>query len=96
MALTKKEVEHIAHLARLNVSDAELDRYAEQLSGILSYVEQLQKVNTDSVESTAQVTGLENVMRNDVIEQVNGDVIKKSIALAPESEDNLIKAKAVF
>jgi len=94
--LSKDEVKHIAHLARLGLTDEEIAKYAKQLSSILDYVEQLKEVNTDGVEPTAQVTGLENVMRDDVIENCDPQVMKKIIELAPEHEDNLIKTKSVF
>ena len=96
MSLTKKEVKHIAHLARLGLTDQEVEKYTTQLSSILEYVEQLQKVNTDGVEPTAQVTGLENVMREDKIEEFDKADREKMIKLAPDSEDNLIKTKSVF
>ena len=96
MALTKKEVEHIALLGRLKLTDAENEKFSHQLSSILEYVEQLQQVNTDGVAVTSQVTGLENVMRPDVLEQCDDATIKKALALAPETEDNLIKTRSVF
>ena len=96
MALTKKEVEHIALLARLKITDEEVEKFSHQLSQILEYVEQLQQVNTDGVELTAQVTGLENILRDDVVDQCDGGTIKKTLALAPETEDDLIKARSVF
>ncbi|OGY42872.1 MAG: asparaginyl/glutamyl-tRNA amidotransferase subunit C [Candidatus Buchananbacteria bacterium RIFCSPHIGHO2_01_FULL_39_14] len=94
--LSKDEVKHIAHLARLGLTEAELEKYAEQISAILDYVSQLKEVDTTGVEATAQVTGLENVMRPDVIENCDSKTMKKLIELAPESEDNLVKTKSVF
>ncbi len=96
MALSKKEVEHIALLARLGLTEAEKEKFAKQLSSILDYVEQLKEVETEGIEPTAQVTGLENVMRPDVIEKCPKEIMKKLIELAPESEDNLVKTKSVF
>ena len=96
MALTKKEVEHIALLGRLKLTDEEIEKFSHQLSSILEYVEQLQQVNTDGVEPTAHVTGLENVMRPDKVDQWEGKTIKKSLALAPETEDDLVKTRSVF
>ena len=94
MKLTKQEVEKIAKLSRLELSDSEKEKYAEQLSAVLEYVGKLEKVNTDNVEMTAQVTGLENVYRDDKVKQV--DYQKELIKQAAESEDNLIKTKSVF
>jgi len=96
MALTQEQVKHIALLARLGLSEEEIEKYSQQLSSILDYVEQLKKVDTEGVEPTAQVTGLENVMRDDVIETAEKEVRDKLIEVAPESEDNLVKTRSVF
>ena len=96
MALTKQDVEHIARLARLGLTEEEKEKFVTQLSSILDYVEQLKEVNTDGIEPTAQVTGLENIYREDKIEIFKAESRKKLIEQAPASEDNLIKAKAVF
>ncbi|MDX9892825.1 MAG: Asp-tRNA(Asn)/Glu-tRNA(Gln) amidotransferase subunit GatC [Patescibacteria group bacterium] len=96
MALTRDEVKHIAHLARLRLNDEEVERYTTQLSAILEYVEQLQAVDTTGVEPTAQVTGLENVTRLDEIKKLTSEEMKEIITAAPDSEDNLVKTKSVF
>lgn len=72
MALTRAQVQHIAKLARLALTDAEVDKFTGQLTTILEYVEQLNEVDTDGVVPTAQVTGLKNVMRDDVVEDFLG------------------------
>ena len=92
--LSKKEVEKIAKLARLDLSETELDTYAEQLSAILGYVSQLNEVDTENVEITTQVTGLSNIMREDIIESF--DNTEELVNMAPEHKNNLIKVKAVF
>jgi len=96
MKLNKKEVEHIALLARLGLNDDEIEKYSTQLSSILEYVEQLKEVETEGVEPTAQVTGLENVMRSDVVEVNEPATMKKLVESAPRHEDNLVKTKSVF
>jgi len=96
MALSKQEIEHIALLARLGLTEEEKEKYAQQLSSILDYVELLKEVKTDGVEPTAQVTGLENVMRDDAIDDCDKETRDKLIKLAPESEDDLIKTRSVF
>lgn len=67
--LTKDQVRHIAKLARLNLSDAEVEKFSGELTSILSYVDMLQEVDTANVEPTAQVTGQTNVLRNDRIRE---------------------------
>ena len=63
--LTKKQVEHVAKLARLGLTEKERKKFQKELSAILDFVEKLKQVKTDKVEPTAQVTDLENVSRPD-------------------------------
>lgn len=65
MKLTKEQVQHIAKLARLHLTDEEVDRYAEQLTSILTYVDVLKELDTSSVKETSQVTGLSLMPRED-------------------------------
>jgi aspartyl-tRNA(Asn)/glutamyl-tRNA(Gln) amidotransferase subunit C len=94
MKLSKQEVEKIAKLSRLELTDEEKDKFAGQMSAVLDYVGKLEEVNTENVDMTAQVTGLENVYRDDKVDQC--DFQKELIKQAAESEDNLIKTKSVF
>lgn len=96
MAISKEEVEKIALLARLGLTEEEKEIFSKQLSSILDYVEQLKEVKTDGVEPTAQVTGLENVYREDEIEASDKDTRDKLLKQAPVTKDDLIKSKAVF
>jgi aspartyl-tRNA(Asn)/glutamyl-tRNA(Gln) amidotransferase subunit C len=96
MKLTKKEIEHIANLARLDLTDEEFKKYGEQLSGVLSYIEQLQEVDTTDVEPTAQVTGLENVMREDRAEDWQENEKERALGESPEIEEGQIKVKRVL
>ena len=94
-ALTKEEVAHVAHLARLDVTDAELEKYTEQLSAILDYVDQLSEVNTDGIEPLAQTTGLVNVLQQDA---EAADMVSREdfLAGAPAAEPPYVKVKAVL
>lgn len=65
--LTADQVRHIAKLARLNLSDAEVEKYTTELTSILQYIDMLSEVDTTGVEPTAQVTGQVNSLRPDVI-----------------------------
>jgi aspartyl-tRNA(Asn)/glutamyl-tRNA(Gln) amidotransferase subunit C len=65
MKLTLEEVEHIAELARIKLTDAEMARYAEQLSEILDYAARLQSVDTSGISPTARVITTGNVLRED-------------------------------
>lgn len=61
----KIDVKHVAKLANLPLTEEETEKFGDQLSSILDYVEQLKKVDTTGVEETSQVTGLENILRTD-------------------------------
>jgi aspartyl-tRNA(Asn)/glutamyl-tRNA(Gln) amidotransferase subunit C len=66
MKITRKEIEHIALLARLSLSEEEKDLFGSQLSSILDYVEKLNELDTKHIEPTSHVLPLNNVMRDDV------------------------------
>ena len=65
-ALMKINVTHVAKLANLTIKDNEKEKFESQLSEVLDYVKKLDEVNTENVEPTSQVTGLENVLREDI------------------------------
>ncbi len=66
MKITKQEVEHVASLARLELSEQEKEVLTDQLSNILTYVEQLNELDTRGVEPTSHVLDINNVMRDDI------------------------------
>ena len=96
MKLKSDEINHIAQLARLGLTNEEKERMATQLSAILDYLDQLKEVDTSDINPTAQVTGLENVMRDDEIERIDSETRKGLLDSAPETENDLVKSKAVF
>jgi len=65
--LNAEQVRHIAKLARLNLNDAEVEKYATELTSILKYIDMLQEVDTKGVDATAQVNGRTNSLREDSI-----------------------------
>jgi len=72
--IDEKLVRHIAYLARIGIEDAEVRKFAEELRGILSYVEELKKVNVTGVEPIAQITGATDATRADAPVQDGGVV----------------------
>lgn len=85
MRISKQEVEHVALLARLELSEAEVDQYTEQLNSILVYAEKLQKLDTSDVNPTAHAVQLFNVLRPD---EVNDSMTQKeALSNAPKAED---------
>lgn len=90
--LSKDDVKHIAKLARLKLSDDEIGKFSGQLSDILKYVEQLEEVDTDGVEETSQVTGLQNVTQSDDIEKkCSGDELLACSPLPKERKQIRVK-----
>ena len=96
MKLTKEEIKHIADLARLELTEAELKKYGSQLSDVLNYIDQLKEVDTTDIEPTAQITGLENAWREDEKSDWREIEIEEALKQAPELEDGQIKVKRVL
>lgn len=96
MKLSIQDIEKIADLARLELTAEEKTMYAEQLSTVFSYMDLLNAVDTTGIPETCQVTGLQDVVREDVVVQADLDVRKKLIASFPAQEANLLKVQAVF
>lgn len=93
MALTRDQVAHVAKLARLRFTDAELDRFAHQLSDILAYAEQVSALATEDVPPTSHALPLRNVFREDEV----GESLPQAKALqtAPESEQDRFKVPRI-
>lgn len=94
MSITLKDVEHVANLARLNLSDTEKEKFTEQLNAILKYAEKLNELDTENVEPTSHVLPITNVMREDVTKE--SLPIEKVLLNAPDEEDGQIKVPAVL
>ncbi|HAO20370.1 MAG: asparaginyl/glutamyl-tRNA amidotransferase subunit C [Desulfobacteraceae bacterium IS3] len=85
MKITKDEVLHVAKLARLNLSDSSVDKFATQIGTILDYIDMLKQVNTDGIKPTSHAISLNNAFREDVQKQhLDRDA---ALANAPEKED---------
>jgi aspartyl-tRNA(Asn)/glutamyl-tRNA(Gln) amidotransferase subunit C len=94
MKLSREEVLHIARLARVALTEAEITRMSEQLSNLLEHFEVLQQVDTEGVPPTAQSVELRSVMRDDLVEPSLPP--EDVLANAPRSEDDCFKIKAVL
>ena len=95
MALTKDDVKHIAKLARLGLSEAEVEKFQEQRSGILEHAKMLEEIDTTNVEPIAQITGLRNVSFKDEVKhcEVKAELLEQS---PMDKQDGMIKVKNVF
>ena len=80
--LTAEQVRHIAKLARLRLSDAEVEKFAKEMTSILGYVDLLKEVDTANVPATAQVTGQVNTFREDSV-HMNGTAPDTLLACSP-------------
>jgi aspartyl-tRNA(Asn)/glutamyl-tRNA(Gln) amidotransferase subunit C len=92
--LSRSDVEHVAHLARLHLTDDEIDRMQTQLSNILEAIETLRDVDTSQVGPTASVIALENVMRED--EARPGLAREAALANAPLRDDPFLRVPTVL
>src|SRR4051812_24689971 len=90
--LTREDVLKLAQLARLDLSEAEVEEFSQELSEILQYVEQLSDVDVKGLKPTNQVTGLTNVTRDDEVKDY-GYKPKDLLKNVPEVEDDQIKVK---
>lgn len=80
----------MAQLARLSLSDEEVEEFSKELSDILQYVEQLQQVDISGLKPTNQVTGLVNVMRDDKVRDY-GYAPRDLLKNVPATQDDMIK-----
>lgn len=92
--LTKEQVKHVARLAGLTLSKKEIAKFQKQLSDILDYVAQLDEVDTSKAEPTSQVTGLENVFRDDTTTPSLSQ--EEVLSGAKEKHNNFFKIKGIF
>jgi aspartyl-tRNA(Asn)/glutamyl-tRNA(Gln) amidotransferase subunit C len=94
MAVTIKEVEHIAKLAKLEFTDTEKEKFTHQLNQILEYVEQMNKLDTSNVEPLSHVIELSNVFRADEVKQ--GVSTEEALKNAPSKTEEFFKVPKVI
>ena len=93
--ITNDDVRHLAQLSSLQMSDAEVESLRADIEKIINYINQLDKLDTDGVEPTYQLTGLQNVWRDDEI--IDSSVSRRQLlALAAEQSDNCVKVPKVL
>lgn len=85
MKITKEEVRHVAELARLDIDEADLDRFARDLGNILEHAEKLGQVDTAGVEPTSHAVEISNAFREDLVgEHLDNE---EAVENAPEAEE---------
>lgn len=92
--LSEEQVKHVAKLAAINLTPAEVKKFQKQLSSILDYVNLLKEADTGKVKLTSQVTGLMNIFKKD--NQGPSLTQKQSISGAKNVHEGMFKIKAIF
>lgn len=93
--ISREDVLKLAQLSSLELEDSEIAGLGQDLSNILGYIEQLSELNTEGVLPTYQVTGLENVWRDDVVDQSDASR-EELLSLAPERQADSVKVPKVL
>lgn len=91
MALDTEKIQHIASLARLKVSEQEAEHYAQELSKVFGYIDELKMVDVKDIEATTNISGLANNLRDDKINQWS--VTERETALKQAERDELGRVK---
>lgn len=92
--ISKEQVLHVAHLARLEMNEAEADVFSKQLDQIITMAEKLDELNTENVAPTSHVFAQENVLREDVVEEgLPLELVMKNV---PKQQDGQIKVPSIL
>ena len=94
MKITIKEVEHVARLARLELTDEEKERMRAQLDSILSYIDKLDELDTSAVEPTSHVLPMMNVFRDDEVRSSLSQ--EETLANAPDRQDLFFRVPRIL
>ncbi|MGM9572715.1 MAG: Asp-tRNA(Asn)/Glu-tRNA(Gln) amidotransferase subunit GatC [bacterium] len=92
--INKQEIEHVAHLARLEIAEDKIEVFTEQMNNILEHISMLNKVDTDNVPPTYHVLPEKNVWREDVVKPSLPR--EEALANAPEQENGCFKVLKVI
>lgn len=94
--LTREDVLHVAKLSNLSLTDAEVDKFVDQLSSIVDFVSELEEVDTTNVEPTSQTTGLSSVLREDEIKVDNSLTTEEAVSGSDKVHNNMFKVPAIL
>lgn len=99
--ITKKEVQHVAKLARLHLGSKEIGKMQKDISSILDYFNLLKEVNTEKIELTFHFRETESyyipdVMRKDEVRKQSPEIVKKLIEMAPKKQKRYIQVKSIL
>ena len=94
--LTKQDILHVAKLAKISLTDDEVDKFTDQLGAIVNYMEELNAVDTSGVEPTSQTTGLENVFRTDEVKSDQALSQDAALSGTEETYNGYFKVDAIL
>lgn len=94
MKITRDQVEHVSRLARLALSEEELDSLTGEMDAILDYVEQLNSLDTEGITPTAHAVPVENAFRADEVRP--GFTTEQALSNAPDATDNAFRVRRVI
>ena len=95
MEITREEIKHLAKLSDFSLSEAEMDSLSGELQNIISYISQLDELETEGVEPTYQVFEMDNIWRDDEVKPQEADR-EALLSLSEETRDNQIKVPKVL
>lgn len=91
--ISKKDLEHIGWLSRLELGEKDTEKYTPKLNSVLDYFSELDEVDTDGIEPTYHVLALSNVFREDVLSEQGCSLMQdEALSNAPKSQDGFFKA----
>jgi len=90
------QVEHIAKLARIKLTNKEEEKFANDLSSILNYIDKLNEVDTENIKPIQQITGLETVIRKDEVTNKDPKIAERILSQAPEKQNNYFKVPKIL
>ena len=94
MSISKKDVEHVARLARLELTEEEKELYTEELNAVLGFMDTLNQLDTSEVPPTSHVLDIKNVFRDDVVEPSMEP--EEVVANAPAAKDNQFRVPKIM
>lgn len=94
MSITKDNVLHVAGLARLELSEMEVEKYEVELNDVLKFMDKLNELDTDGIEPTAHVLEINNIFREDIVKE-SFDV-EEILSNAPDREDDYFKVPSIL
>jgi aspartyl-tRNA(Asn)/glutamyl-tRNA(Gln) amidotransferase subunit C len=92
--ISEEQVKHVAHLARLAVTEEEVTKFTKQLDAIITFAEQLNELDTDNVEPTTHVLKMRNIMRKDVAEK--GLPVEEVLKNAPDHQAGQVRVPTIL